>query len=339
MMFRNRSVLAGVSMLALAGCAGTDREFKSASNSQLVAAQPVTDTPTTDEAPQLMVEPQLRELPNQGTERELSGAEAIRTANKKARMTSTAEGFVEAVQYYDYMGGTLYQVVTAPGHITSIVLRPGERLIDMAAGDTVRWVIGQTTTGRGALAQTLVLIKPIRPKLTTNLMVATDERVYMLELESVKGDVYNAAIAWNYAEDQKAALQRSMQLAASVEPAAGMETATLNTGYTVETVEGDEPDWLPTRVFDDGRKTYIEFPDNLGVLEAPPLFVLNESGDAQVVNYRVRDNVYIVDRLVRVAELRLGEEDQTIVRITRAGVETPQRSRVALTGNRRSDNR
>jgi type IV secretion system protein VirB9 len=130
-----------------------------------------------------------------------------------------------------------------------------------------------------------------------------------------------------------------MHLAASVQPAAGTDTATLNTGYAVETVEGDEPDWLPTRVLDDGRKTYIEFPDNLGVLEAPPLFVLNESGDAQVVNYRVRDNVYIVDRLVRVAELRLGEEDQTIVRITRAGVEPPQRSRVTLTGNRRDDNR
>jgi type IV secretion system protein TrbG len=337
MMFRNTILLAGASMLALAGCAG-DEDFKTASNDQLVAATPLEDTPTVVEVPKLMAEPQLRELPNEGTERELTGPDAIKAANKKARMTSTTEGFVEAMQYYDYMDGTLYQVVTAPGHITSIVLRPGERLIDMAAGDTVRWVIGQTTTGRGALAQTLVLIKPIRPKLATNLMIATDERVYMLELESVKGDVYNAAIAWNYAEDQKAALQRSMQLATSVQPAAGMDTATLNTGYAVEMVEGDEPDWLPTRVFDDGRKTYIEFPDNLGVMEAPPLFVLNESGDAQVVNYRVRDNVYIVDRLVRVAELRLGEEDQTIVRITRAGVETPQRSRVTLTGNRRSDN-
>jgi type IV secretion system protein VirB9 len=267
----------------------------------------------------------------------LTGPEAIKAANNKARMTSTAEGFVEAMQYYDYMGGTLYEVVTAPGHITSIVLRPGERLIDMAAGDTVRWVIGQTTTGRGALAQTLVLIKPIRPKLTTNLMIATDERVYMIELESVKGDVYNAAIAWNYAEDQAAALQRSRQLAASVQPAAGADAATVNTGYAVETLEGDKPDWLPTRVYDDGRKTYIEFPENLGVMEAPPLFVLNESGDAQVVNYRVRDNVYIVDRLVRIAELRLGEGDQTIVRITRAGVETPQSARVITVDNGGSD--
>ena len=61
MMFHNRSFLAGVSILALAGCAGTDHEFKSASTSQLVAAQPVTDTPPTDEASQLMAEPQLRE--------------------------------------------------------------------------------------------------------------------------------------------------------------------------------------------------------------------------------------------------------------------------------------
>jgi type IV secretion system protein VirB9 len=168
-------------------------------------------------------------------------------------------------------------------------------------------------------------------------MIATDERVYMLELQSVKGHVYNAAIAWNYTEDQAASLQRSRQLAASVQPAAGANTAAVNTGYAVETLEGDKPDWLPTRVYDDGRKTYIEFPQNLGVMEAPPLFVLNESGDAQVVNYRVRDNVYIVDRLLRVAELRLGEENQTIVRITRTGVETPQRAQVISVDSRGGD--
>jgi P-type conjugative transfer protein TrbG len=337
MKFRNMSFLASVSALALAACAATNDGVKGTNNNQLVAAQPVTETPTAAEVPKVMAAPQLRELPNQGTERELSGEEAIKAANNKARMTSTTEGFVEAVQYYDYLGGSLYQVVTAPGHITSIVLRPGERLIDMAAGDTVRWVIGQTTTGRGALAQTVVLIKPIRPNLATNLMIATDERVYMLELQSVKGHVYNAAIAWNYAEDQAAALERSRQLAASVQPAVGADPAPLNTAYAVETIEGNKPDWLPTRVYDDGRKTYIEFPENLGVMEAPPLFVLNESGDAQVVNYRVRDNVYIVDRLVRVAELRLGEGDQTIVRITRAGAETPQRAQVITVDNGGSD--
>jgi type IV secretion system protein VirB9 len=49
----------------------------------------------------------------------------------------------------------------------------------------------------------------------------------------------------------------------------------------------------------------------------PPLFVLGTDGDAELVNYRVRGNYYVVDRLFRAAELRLGERNQTVVRISR----------------------
>jgi type IV secretion system protein VirB9 len=51
--------------------------------------------------------------------------------------------------------------------------------------------------------------------------------------------------------------------------------------------------------------------------EAPVLFVLASSGDVQVVNYRVRNDYYVVDRLFERAELRLGQKDQEIVRIAR----------------------
>ena len=37
----------------------------------------------------------------------------------------------------------------------------------------------------------------------------------------------------------------------------------------------------------------------------------------QLVNYRYLNGYYIVDRLIDVAELRLGEKNQTVVRITR----------------------
>lgn len=53
--------------------------------------------------------------------------------------------------------------------------------------------------------------------------------------------------------------------------------------------------------------------------EAPPLFVVGPLGDSQLVNYRVSGNHYIVDRLFAAAELRLGENPQQIVRISRTG--------------------
>ena len=73
------------------------------------------------------------------------------------------------------------------------------------------------------------------------------------------------------------------------------------------------------RVFDDGRHVFIQMPDDIATMDAPPLFIVGTSGDAQLVNYRVRGQYYIVDRLFARAELRHGERDQTVVRIVRAG--------------------
>ncbi|HEX5230421.1 MAG TPA: TrbG/VirB9 family P-type conjugative transfer protein [Bryobacteraceae bacterium] len=63
---------------------------------------------------------------------------------------------------------------------------------------------------------------------------------------------------------------------------------------------------------------YVERKD-LDAKDAPPLFVLGRRGEAQLVNYRVRRNYYIVDQVIRQAELRLGEAPQQIVTIERQG--------------------
>jgi type IV secretion system protein VirB9 len=89
-------------------------------------------------------------------------------------------------------------------------------------------------------------------------------------------------------------------------------------------VTGDNPPWKPVRAFDDGSKVYIEFPSRIDQGEAPPLFVVGPNGDNQLVNYRVRDNYYIVDRLFAAAELRLGEKRQQVVRITRTDTDLKQ---------------
>ena len=80
---------------------------------------------------------------------------------------------------------------------------------------------------------------------------------------------------------------------------------------------GDKPAWRPIRVFDVGRQTFVEFPASIAVGEAPPLFVVRDNGEAQLVNYRVSGRVYVVDRLFDAAELRLGGRRQKIVRIER----------------------
>ena len=239
-------------------------------------------------------------------------------ANAAARVQPDRNGFINAVQVYPYSAGALYQAYTAPGEITDIALQEGEQLVGtgpVAAGDTVRWIIGDSESGAGATKKVHILVKPTRPDLVTNLIINTDRRTYLLELRSTE-KTYMASVSWEYPEDQLIALRQQNQAAQAAAPiATGVDLASINFRYAIE---GDNPAWRPQRAFDDGQKVYIEFPSGIRQGEMPPLFVIGPAGGSELVNYRVRDNYYIVDRLFGAAELRLGDKDsERRVRIVR----------------------
>lgn len=231
-----------------------------------------------------------------------------------ATMEPTAQRFQNAVQVYPFADGVIYHVITAPERVTDIALQPGEALVAVASGDTVRWVIGDTTSGSGPERRTHVLVKPFSAGLSTNLVITTDRRTYHIALSSLARTAM-AALSWSYPQDELIAWKRAAAAADAVAPvAAGIEVDRLRFNYRVS---GDRPAWRPLRAFDDGRQTFIEFPASLGVSEAPPIFLLDAKGEAQLVNYRVRGRFYVIDRLFDVAELRLGTKQQQVVRIAR----------------------
>jgi P-type conjugative transfer protein TrbG len=262
---------------------------------------------------------QLKPLPDA----RLVGPEAknptdrIAKANEAARVQPTRSGYINAVQVYPYTVGALYQVYTAPGQVTDIALQEGEQLVGsgpVAAGDTVRWIIGDAESGTGATKRVHIAVKPTRPDIVTNLIINTDRRTYHLELRSTE-KTYMASVSWQYPQDQLIALRRQNTIAEAAAPVeADFRLAALNFRYEIE---GDAPPWRPLRAFDDGTKIFIEFPRGIGQGEMPPLFVLGPDGGAELVNYRARQNYYIVDRLFAAAELRLGGEHQQKVRIVR----------------------
>jgi type IV secretion system protein VirB9 len=175
-------------------------------------------------------------------------------------------------------------------------------------------VVGDTTSGTGTEKQVHILAKPFASGLKTNLVITTDRRSYHLELESTD-HTYMAALSWTYPTDELIALKKQNDDAKAAMPVdSGVSLNNLNFDYTIT---GDSPSWRPLRAFDDGRHVYIEFPTTLHRGEAPPLFVVGEGGSADLVNYRVRDNYYIVDQLFSAAELRLGRDKQQIVHIAR----------------------
>jgi len=261
---------------------------------------------------------QLMPLPAEEKDDEEDAAEdpqaQIIQANEEARVTPTREGYVNAVQVWPFAEGALYQVYASPERVTVIALQPGEELVTVAAGDTVRWIVGDTSSGTGAGQRVHVLVKPIRVDIRTNLVITTNRRTYLMELISTER-TWMASVSWDYPRDRMLALQRRTQAAEVAAPIdQGLALESLRFRYSIS---GSEPAWQPLRAFDDGSKVYIQFPAGIAQGELPPLFVIGPQGDGQLVNYRFRSPYYIVDRLFGAAELRLGGEEGEVVRIER----------------------
>jgi P-type conjugative transfer protein TrbG len=231
----------------------------------------------------------------------------VADANAAARMQPTRAGYINAIQVYPFTEGALYEVYAAPEEITDIALQPGEQLVGsgpVAAGDTVRWIIGDTISGTGSTKQVHILVKPSAPSLTTNLVVNTDRRTYHLELRSTAA-TYMASISWQYPDDDLIAIQQQNVAADAAAPiATGIDVASLNFRYAIQ---GDNPPWRPLRAFDDGKQVFIEFPTGISQGDMPPLFVIGPSGTSDLVNYRVHGNDMIVDTLFAAAELQMGD--------------------------------
>ena len=253
-------------------------------------------------------------------------ASAVIGANKAALREPVKSGFLNAMQVYPYSEGALFRLFAAPERVSDIALQPGETLTSVAAGDTVRWTIGDTTSGSGEGRRTHILVKPFAPRLSTNLVITTDRRVYHVQLTSTASTAMTS-IRWSYPQDELQALTRQRAEAEAAMPVStGIAIEQLQFNYRIS---GDTPAWRPLRAFDDGRQTWIEFPADLATGEAPPLFVLGDKGKAELVNYRVAGRYYVIDRLFAAAELRLGAKRQKIVRINRIGKNSAGRGKGA----------
>lgn len=326
------SITASVFLL-ISGCA-TTKTHPISEKITYIEAQKTPDPvkePAVVEVPTSVPFPgQLKEMPEtrkQGDNEASTAGETesplqvIEKANHDAAQNPSSEGYFNAIMKYDYDPGALYQVYCAPLKLTDIQLQPGEEIQgNPAAGDTVRWIMGIGRSMENGVVRQHLYLKPTRADLHTTLSINTDKRFYHIELHSFK-ETYMAAVNWRYPQDE---IERLTKQAEAKEEMAKAVTSTdidinnLDFNYAIKAFKGDMPSWKPVLVFDDGKKVFIKFPKEMMVNESPVLFVLSEnSNETQLVNYRVKNEYYIVDRLFKRAELRLGQKDQTILRISK----------------------
>lgn len=109
----------------------------------------------------------------------------------------TAAAIGSPTPVFQFKTGTSYEVTSSVLHVTDIALEHGEEVVGApACGDTIRWVFSVDTKDR---TQHHVFVKPTKPGLATNLIIRTNRRTYLLELQSVPSDAsYMMTVGWTY---------------------------------------------------------------------------------------------------------------------------------------------
>jgi len=200
-----------------------------------------------------------------------------------------------------YAFGASYPVVIcAPLRLCTVELQPGERVNGMFVGDSVRWKVEPTISGKGARQRVDVVIKPSNPGLTTSMVISTSRRVYHIGLKSSLHS-YMARVTFSY--NDECCAERDVRYRSPM--AAAEANSDRRGGYSVR---GDYPSWRPKKVYNDGARTYIEF-SQAAVGKVPPLYVVTGGPlDSRLmnVNYRVKGNKMVVDKVFEKAVLVSG---------------------------------
>jgi P-type conjugative transfer protein TrbG len=227
---------------------------------------------------------------------------------------------------YGYASATLR---CAPLRVCAVELARGEQVLHVATGDSERWAVQPAATG-AAGATPVLFVKPTACNVTTNLVVTTDRHVYQLLLDSPPCEDaadrgYNPHLPYTplvrfyhpneFVETWSRANTRTSELAAASVPLAGSDLEALNFSYTWHQ-ERRFP-WAPAQVFDDGLHCYVHLPSRPKDLEAPVLAVLDDAGKQTLINYAVRGDYYVTDRLFRRAVFLLGDRRLVLERHSR----------------------
>ena len=218
-------------------------------------------------------------------------------------------------------------VTCAPLRLCVINLMPGDRIVNIAIGDSVRWLAQAIHAG----GQDSVVLKPVEAGLTTNLMIAAESphgkgHLYYLTLVSDSSGYIPMVGFYNPNSTESGSSSPSLAspppVAAAVPAAAPvadsravsqrvarMNPTQIDFGYVCLP---DGHFWqgaqrrrarafLPERVFAYKGHTYVQMPPGIGYHDLPAIFGLE--GKTYLLNSRFKNGYYIVDSLP--AQLRL----------------------------------
>ena len=225
--------------------------------------------------------------------------------------------------YVIYPYGEVVPVITCrPLRMTDVALEPGEEIMGIHAGDTVRWQFSPSQSMKNGLAVAHIVVKPNQPGISTNLLVHTNRRTYNLDFTASDKAEYLRGVAFSYGDSNNLSYlfvnknsnsnnnKDNKKLEDELQETMGdVDFNGLYTQYTI--LNNSKVDWAPEAVFDDGNKTYIRMPFRFS--ETPAFYIALDRKET-LTNFRVKGRYYVVDRLFDKAYLKIGAKRVVLVR-------------------------
>jgi len=234
--------------------------------------------------------------------------------------TSKPSDFSHAALVYDYNEDWVYEAYAMPLRVCDIRLEPGERALEAPfVSDSERWKIGAGVSQENGTSVQHVYVKPDAANQEASLIINTDRRVYHIILRSYNS-VHTPIVRWRY----HSGLPENYISSPNVKPGSqsvpgkdvsgtesaftGVDPRFLSFNYRVNYPYFAKPSWLPELVFDDGSKTYINFPEGVLQKDMPSVF----ENKRDVLNYRVMGKLIVIDKLIENITIKIGRNEITI---------------------------
>jgi type IV secretion system protein VirB9 len=227
-----------------------------------------------------------------------------KSALAAALLLSSANAFAadNRIQTVKYDPDQVVKIVARPGVQSTIEFEDGERIENVAVGNSDAW---QITPNRRASA---LFLKPLAKATATNMTVITDQRVYMFDLVargSAGAPVY--ALRFQYPNPKPKAAEAPKMAEADAQSTPALAPAQLFFGWKMK----GHKKLLPERVFDDGASLYLAWD---GDTPLPAILTMSSDGKEGPINYRTSGEYIVIDPVPGAILLRQGNMEARVWR-------------------------
>lgn len=241
---------------------------------------------------------------------DLKGKDAAKKSTEEA--LQSPDKWTNGTMYYDFDGDFTYEIYCQPYRVTDLILEPGEQVIEMPfLSEEKVWEIGAGVSRHGGVDTQHFFLKPAYSGLVTSFIIITDKRVYHLLLKAYK-DCYMTQVKWNYPNTMpfnlKTDAMQQNKVNKMTKETTAVDPAYLSFDYKMSYSMFKKPYWLPTRVYDDGKHTYIVMNETVLHMTSPVIF----NNKNERINYSVNRTLIIIPELIEKITMRVGKEKVVI---------------------------